>query len=434
MSSAAGQEDGTIGKIVKRLLALERFPRLVGPTLFALCLIATSAWAQDRILSDTDDFTLTPAQQSVIDRITRSPGSADVGVLKKRNTTDGEPPEVRYARLVLPLTGGSDINLVRTRPLLKSERGFTWRGIAEDTGERAILMLRNDGRLSGFFAYQGRVFRVALIDGEVQTTPAIEPPDHTPNPEASSWESVAPRPAPPEPRVGPFHQAMRQALEAKTITIDVMLLYTKNAVTEYLGEPAGLIADAIDEANETFARSGLGNISLRLVHTQLIDFDEAGNPQFDILYAMVDGLGTFEHVSKLRNEKGADIVGLIIDSPSGCGLSTRVGADAEEAFFVAHHACAANTFSIAHEIGHIIGARHDPLVDGNNMPFPYAHGYVNGTKWRDIMSYRESCGSCPRVPYWSNPRVLYKGEPTGTAATDNARVILERAERVSNFR
>jgi len=29
---------------------------------------------------------------------------------------------------------------------------------------------------------------------------------------------------------------------------------------------------------------------------------------------------------------------------------------------------------------------------------------------------------------------MYKGEPTGTAATDNARVILEQAERVSRFR
>jgi hypothetical protein len=29
---------------------------------------------------------------------------------------------------------------------------------------------------------------------------------------------------------------------------------------------------------------------------------------------------------------------------------------------------------------------------------------------------------------------VYKGEPTGTVATDNARVILEQAERVSNFR
>ena len=73
---------------------------------------------------------------------------------------------------------------------------------------------------------------------------------------------------------------------------------------------------------ETFARSDLGNISLRLEHTQLVDFDEAGSDHYEFLYAMVDGVGAFKHVSKLRNEKGADIVGLIIDSPSGCGLTT----------------------------------------------------------------------------------------------------------------
>ena len=38
------------------------------------------------------------------------------------------------------------------------------------------------------------------------------------------------------------------------------------------------------------------------------------------------------------------------------------------------------------------------------------------------------------LPFWSNPRVLYKGEPTGTVAADSARVILEKAERVSRFR
>ena len=406
------------------LMVLKWLPPFVGPTLFALCLIPPSAWSQNQILSGRKDIQLTPAQQSVVDKITRLPAS----------TTEGDSTESRYARLILPLTGGSHVTFVRARPLLTSERGFTWRGIAEDTGERAILMLRNDGNLSGFFAYRGVVFRVNLIEGEIQTMPALEPPDHPPSAAASLRESVTPRPAPPEPQVEPFPEAVRQALEAKTITIDLMVLYTKNAVNDYLGEPAGLIADAIEEANETFARSGLGNISLRLVHTQLVDFDEAGSDHYEILYAMVDGVGAFNHVSKLRNEKGADIVGLIIDSPSGCGLSTRVGADAEEAFFVAHHACAANTFTIAHEVGHIVGTRHDRLIDANNMPFPYAHGYVNGTKWRDIMSYRQSCGSCPRIPYWSNPRVLYKGEPTGTAASDNARVILEQAERVSKFR
>ena len=403
---------------------LKWFPPFVGPTLFALCLIALPAWAQTQISSGRDDVTLTPAQQSVVDKITRYPAG----------TTDGDPRESRYARLMLPLTGGRHVTLVHTRPLLRSERGFTWRGIAEDTGERAILMLRNDGDLSGFLTYRGLVFRVNLVEGEIQTTPAIEPPDHTPNAQANFWESMSPRPTPPEPQVESFPEAMRQALEAKTITIDLMLLYTKNAMHNYLGEPAGLISDAIDEANEAFARSGLGNIRLQLVHTELIDFDEAGRPHLEILYAMVDGVGTFEQLRRLRNGKSADIIGLIIDSPSGCGLSTRVGAEAEEAFFVVHHACAANTFTIAHEVGHIIGARHDRLIDGNNLPFPYAHGYVNGTKWRDIMSYRESCGSCPRIPYWSNPRVLYKGEPTGTPASDNARLILEQAERVSKFR
>jgi hypothetical protein len=73
-------------------------------------------------------------------------------------------------------------------------------------------------------------------------------------------------------------------------------------------------------------------------------------------------------------------------------------------------------------------------MDTVMTPFPYGHGYVNGTKWRDIMSYRESCGGCPRIPVWSSPSVLIKGEPAGTEELDNARVIAEQADRVAAFR
>jgi hypothetical protein len=146
------------------------------------------------------------------------------------------------------------------------------------------------------------------------------------------------------------------------------------------------------------------------------------------------GDGYMEEVHGLRDRHKADVAILIVDDPKGCGLATRVYADADEAFAVVHHDCAALTYSLAHEIGHIIGARHEPNIDKSTTPFPYGHGYVNGTKWRDIMSYRESCGGCARVPVWSSPKVLIRGEPAGTPEQDNARVIAEQAARVAAFR
>ena len=236
------------------------------------------------------------------------------------------------------------------------------------------------------------------------------------------------------PKVEPISSAELKALEAKTIVIDVMMLYTKRAASHYMRDPKDRLELAIERVNESFRNSGLGNISLRLVHTQAVDYDERGSDEFADLYHVVDGDDPFKDVRRLRNEKHADIVGMIVDDPTGCGLSTRIAPDSEEAYFVVHYACAAIAMSIAHEIGHILGARHDRWTDPVNTPIPYGHGYVNGTKWRDIMSYPESCGGCPRIPIWSNPRVLYKGEPTGTLTEDNARVILEQAERVSKFR
>src|SRR5262245_22830515 len=375
---------------------------------------------------------LTPEQQAVLDKIARSPETVNVSVVGQSARARAE--QNGYSRFTLPLDGGKEVVLVRTQPTIKTERGFTWRGEVEGTGERALLMLWDDGHLSGFFGHEGRVFMVSHAGGEIHSMaeidPAKMPPDHAPTPESER----AARAAPPEPKVAPFAEPDRLALEAKAVTIDVMMLYTKNAAAQYIGDPADLLELAIEQANDTFRNSGVGNIRLRLVHSGAVDYDEADGDHFTHLYRLVDGEGIFRNVRKLRNEKRADIVGLVLHSPTGCGLSTRVGADADEAYFVVHHACAAITYSLAHEVGHILGTRHDRAVDTNETPFAYGHGHVNGDKWRDMMSYREGCGGCPRIPFWSNPRVLYRGEPTGTAASDNARLILEQAERVSRFR
>jgi metallopeptidase family M12-like protein len=378
---------------------------------------------------------LTPDQRAIIEKIAKPTGRGELQF-------SGAPTDVG-AEVQLPVQG-KYVTIIRKQTILQKDGSVVWYGEVQETGERAMLMLWSNALLTGYFAYKGTIFTVESLGGGISAFSEMDrrqiPADH-PEP-GGRIDSVPVAPAEPtrprapitEPKIEPFPEAERLALEAKDITIDVMLLYSRNVAELYVRKPEDLLALAIEETNQAFKNSGLGNIKLRLVHTQVVDYDTSEDDQFTHLYAMVDGLGPFKDVKKLRDEKRADIVGLVIDNPSGCGLSTRIGPTSDEAFFVVHHACATITMSIAHEIGHMLGVRHDRFVDQNDQPFAYGHGYVNADKWRDIMSYKVGCGGCPRIPYWSNPRVLYKGEPTGTPAADSARVILELAERVSKFR
>jgi len=381
----------------------------------------------------------------------------------------GKRPVGRIYKIAIPLNSGETISVRRTRVDMRRE-GCTWHGMIEGTDEPVVVMWWNDGRFNGMFTYRGHMYTLQNMGGAVyavvETDPGKMPPDHgamasrggspagdvKDDPLVARGEGAAMRPggdrqdaigaplpasAPrdaAEPKIVPLSTAQRHELSAKRITIDVMILYTSRVAAKYIDVDKDLIDLSIEQANESFANSGLGNVKLREVYHQLIDYDESDGEHFNHLYRMVDGEGVFSKVRALRNEKHADVVALVVDDPSGCGLSTRVAADPEDAYVVVHHSCAALTYSIAHEIGHIIGARHDKALDHNMVPFAYGHGYVNGTKWRDIMSYKASCDGCPRVPIWSNPRIKYKGDAAGALDADNARVILEQAERVSKFR
>ena len=205
------------------------------------------------------------------------------------------------------------------------------------------------------------------------------------------------------------------------VVIDVMIAYTTAAASSYGDFVREVIEPAIEAGNELFRLSGIGYIKLRLVHAYQTDYVELGD-QFVHLWRFADTADSYmDEVHELRDRYQADVAVLIVDDADGCGLATRVEADEDDAFAVVHHACAKANFSLAHEIGHLIGASHE-------------RGYVHGNEWRDLMSYKANCGGCPRLPVWSNPEVLIGGAPAGSAAHDNARVIAENVLRVAAFR
>jgi len=397
-------------------------------------------------------------QTSLMELAKSSKAVMGVGVM-----TAPPPPMVEYAltkdantpsasdaeKIIVTLSESSSLSITRTSVDIKSDMCI-WRGTVDGTGAPAMLMWWPGGKMTGTVQHEGRIYSVRHMGGEMHAIVEMGedrmPQEHAAMPQrirandpslrddplvqqgdASTLRPRAAIPADP-------NAVVRSGASPQGIVIDVIVAYTKKAASNYTDVKRELVDLSIEEANESFRQSGLGQVQLRLVHAYQTDYVEEGS-HFDHVWRFADkGDGYMDEIHGLRNKYRADVAVLIVDDPQGCGLATRVYADAEEAFAVVHHECAANTYTVAHEIGHIIGARHDLNLDKIMTPFAFGHGFVNGTKWRDIMSYKESCGGCPRLPVWSSPKLLIKGEVAGTAELDNARVIAEQAARVAAFR
>lgn len=441
-----------------------------------------------------DNMTLTDKQRAMLDLAKASKGTMNVRLVLgptpemlehalSRKSGDGSTMDSLF-QIKVCVGDNETLIIDRTSVDIKPDRSI-WRGIVHGTGARVTLMWWPNGKVTGTVQRDGRMHAIRHLGGRayamVEMSEEQMPDEHAAMPsrvriddpnlrddplvqqgDASVLRSqVQPRSArrPPLPAskqarkdqlaFAPLPKAVladkikrpapqgaaKAGQPPKDVIIDVVVAYTEQAASNYGDVRQELVELAVEESNESFRNSGLGHVKLRLVHAYQTSYDEAGAGHFDHVWRFADkGDGYMDEVHKVRDKYRGDVAILLVDDPSGCGLSTRVYADPDEAFAVVHHACAVMTYSLGHEVGHLIGARHERSMDTSTQPFPYGHGYVHGTKWRDIMSYKQSCGGCPRLPVWSSPNVQVKGEPAGTADTDNARVISEQAARVAGFR
>ena len=256
-------------------------------------------------------------------------------------------------------------------------------------------------------------------------------------------------------------------------SIDILFVYTDAAATA-AGNIDAYIQLGNDNTNRAWSQSEVG-WSLRLVGARRVDYTESTT---DPVFAAIghieasageiasDGVeydpdGKMDEVHQWRDELGADLVVMVIKSPedSGyCGLASQ-GAFVDPpnygepygwdywAFAVVETDCESVAFSVvAHEIGHLMGADHNPASAPDyrevypDWPWPYRHGrcYVAGG-WRTVMSYingDDERGYCYQwVPRLSSPNLTWEGRPTGDAALrDNRRVLRQSAPIVAGFR
>jgi len=352
------------------------------------------------------------------------------------------PHQARKARLRLDVLDAPafELNLFdnaqRVAKKTKVERlaadRFVWHGRTDDDGIVTFAVVK--GVATGTVFLDGRSFEITSdADGDytiAELNSAAFPTEDAP--------LEAPDQAADTAGTGTTGTATVAADGATQI--DVLVVYTPAARTAAGGTAAieSLVLSAVANANLAYTNS-LVNAQLRLVHSAEVSFTETpSNMSGDLSSFRGTTDGTIDSVHSLRDQYGADVVTMIGSGYAAagyCGLGYLMTSPstsfASSAFNIVDRTCAAGYLSYAHEVGHNQGLHHDPANAGSTPSYPYAYGYQDpGGVFRTVLSY----GGATRVPYLSNPSVLYSGRVTGTSSQDNARALNNNAATVAAFR
>ena len=210
----------------------------------------------------------------------------------------------------------------------------------------------------------------------------------------------------------PSNQPLFQADAATVSRVDLLAVYTADMAKTYGPDMVRTrIEHLVHLANQAYVDSKI-QITLNLVAAIPINYSSSIDIETTLNNLSEGKVTPFVGIQDLRTKYGADLVTLIrpdnsnVDSQT-CGLGILNGSNntqilASAGFSVVNDGGDCTEYTLAHELGHNMGAAHDRANASKADPyFPYAYGYgVNGS-FGTIMSYIS-----PVVGLFSNPSIL----------------------------
>lgn len=157
--------------------------------------------------------------------------------------------------------------------------------------------------------------------------------------------------------------------------------------------------------------------------------------------------GGVPNLHAARDQAAADLVIAFTAHSDVCGIAwlneRPTSGAASNAFGIVNIGCAVSNKTAPHEIGHLLGMRHDRYVDTSGG-LGYNFGYVaHADRLRSLMAYGNACTdagySCRRVTSYSSPGVTHKNGPLGVPigqpnAAHNLEVLCDNSGVISNWR
>ncbi|NPA54107.1 MAG: choice-of-anchor D domain-containing protein [Aquificae bacterium] len=346
----------------------------------------------------------------------------------------------------IPLPDGTVIQIEREKIEFRKD-GFSIYGKVKGEKDSLVIITVVKGIAYGRVQIGEKIFKIEPVDSKEGLYKVID---------FSGKESI-----PFKDDFIPYYGDIKESsflIKPKNITrddgsiVDVLLLYTRQLKQDLGAGLEAKLRNLVDLGNQILEQS---QIYTKLNIVGIVEYESPDANEDNYIVSALSNLASSSEVKRLRNFYKADIVTLFRKYKGDyyCGyayipvlLPEDLESDLEKYVGYYQH-LAYNVVDIGssgdiycpdviyiHEVGHNFGCQHDKDHATGIGAYYYSYGYDKPGIFATIMSYDK-----PRINYFSNPNITYKGYQIGKPekdpeAADNAKTINKTKILIANFR